>query len=508
MSDQTSPAAARRTAIKAALRSIANIADIADATTGKRNLSSLTMSELEQVAQAANLDLNTLPSTQAPAASVVVTPTKPAPAKTPAKPVPTVQPVQDEPTAPAVPDDVLDREVADILGQSLAAMPAAVRALALRAHTPRVVTVERVVTLPAVVPAMAPIADRARDTVAPVAIRQQANAVPVVQVVRTASASEVFGIKHPILARIQVLVCNDPDAPPVDPGYAFDADLLAQTLWRMSKNDPVLLSGAKGTGKTTFFEQIAAYLGRYFALLSFDRSTEIEPLIGQIELAGGATFWSDGALTRAMRRVGSIVLFDEPDMAKAGSLAALHPVLANKSILIPRTGERVDAAEHVYFAAAANTTGHGDQTGTYVDRQLLDAAFRDRFADILVIGYPAPAVERRILVGRTGISRAAAAMLVSFAVLSRQRADKQQDVAAGIGMRRLIAWASGLLSGLSPAVVFRSAILNQHNNEEAEVFWQLYKETVNEVELSAALDQVDPAGMSIEDENSEVTDAL
>ena len=119
---------------------------------------------------------------------------------------------------------------------------------------------------------------------------------------------------------------------------------MALALWRQQNDQSILVSGPRGTGKTTFCEQIAAYLGRYFALLSFDRTTEIDPLVGQIELSAGSTFWRDGALTAALRRPGAIILFDEPDVAKAGALAALHPVLANRSILIPRTGERVEAA--------------------------------------------------------------------------------------------------------------------------------------------------------------------
>jgi cobaltochelatase CobS len=376
----------------------------------------------------------------------------------------------------------VEAAVNDILAGSLATMPDRLRDLIIRANTPRVVEVpvERVVEVPA------------KGTAAHV--KRAPTKLASVKLLRTAKASDVFEIKHPALSRITVAIYNDPDAPAIDPGYSFDPDTLALTLWRMASGASVLLSGPKGTGKTTFAEQIAARLGRYFALLSFDRTTEIDPLIGQIELAEGSTFWRDGALTAALRRPGSIILFDEPDMAKAGSLAALHPVLANRSILIPRTGERVEAAEGVYMLAAANTTGHGDDTGTYVDRNMLDAAFRDRFADIILIPFPDERTERRILVNRTGISLSAAKTLVAFARASRERADKEQDIAAGLGMRRLIAWASGLLSGLRPEVIFRAAIINQHNREEGEVLWQLYKSLISEESLTAQIEQIDPPG--------------
>jgi len=478
-------AAERRTALKAALRAVAGIADIADRVAGKRNLSALTVEELDAVAQAAKVDVSTLAAAPAVPAAKPAKPAKPAA-------VDTVQ----------VDDAAVDAAVAAVLSSSLGDMPAAVRALAVRAHQPpRVVEVERIVERVVEAPLPVIVQDTGMGTATPPAIIRPSAA----KVTKVAPASEIFGIKHPALDRIMVAVYDDPDAPKIDPGYTFDAEVLALALWRLQNSQSILVTGPKGTGKTTFCEQIAAYLRRYFALLSFDRTTEIDPLIGQIELSAGNTFWRDGALTCALRRPGSIILFDEPDMAKAGALAALHPVLANRSILIPRTGERVEAADGVWFCAAANTTGHGDQTGTYVDRQLLDAAFRDRFADIVIVPYPPAAVERRILVARSGVSRAAAAILVDYARASRGRADKEQDIAQGVGLRRLIAWASGLRSGLSPELIFRSTVVNQHSPEEGEVLWQLYKSSVDVDKLVEAVAAPDAAGA---DEEKPETDIL
>ena len=126
-------------------------------------------------------------------------------------------------------------------------------------------------------------------------------------------------------------------------------------------------------------------------------------------------------------------------------------------------------------------------SGTYVDRNLMDAALLDRFADIVVIPYPPAATERRILSTRTSVSKAAAGILVEYARASRARAEKEQDIAAGIGLRRLLAWATGLQGGINPELVFRTTIVNQHSVEEGEVLWQLYKSTVNEAALVAAV---------------------
>ena len=504
----TLSAAERRTALKAALRAIPGIADIADRACGIRNLSSLTTAQLDIVAQAAKLDV-----------SALVGAPRPAPAAKPAK-APRVAPVVDTTDEPALPaqadaapaavdNAAVDAAVAAVLSSSLADMPAAVRALAVRAHQPpqvveRVVEVEKVVEK--IVHADLPVAPVAGTPGQPPVVSSPRHG----KLVRIAAAADVFKVKVPAghaLLRIQVAVYDDPLAPDIDPLYVFDADVLALALLRMEHNQSLLITGPKGTGKTTFAEQIAAYLGRFFALISFDRTSEIDPLIGQIELSAGSTFWRDGALVAAMRRPGSIILLDEPDVAKAGALAALHPVLAGRTILISRTGERVDAAKHVAFFAAANTMGHGDTSGTYVDRNLLDAAFRDRFADIVVIPYPSAAVERKILVKKTNIPARAATMLVEYARATRARSEKEQDVAAGIGLRRLFAWATGLLGGINPELVFRTTIVNQHNLEEGEVLWQLYKTTVDEAALVAAI--AAPAVPGEEnDEPAEQPDAL
>jgi MoxR-like ATPase len=494
-------AAQRRTALKQALRNVANIADIADKVCGVRNLSQLTMAQLDAVAAAAKLDVSNLaaPAVQA-APAVHAAPDAVEPAA--------VEPDAVEPDAveAALGDTVsaaaVDADIAAVLSSSFADMPAALRLLALRANQPPRV-VERVVTVDKIVEKIV----HADLPVAPVAAKPGKAPVvskPVVKLLRVATAQEIFKIKHPVLARLEVAVYDDPLAPAIDPAYVFDGDVLALALLRLNNLQNLLLAGPKGTGKTSFAEQIAAYLGRFFALISFDRTSEIDPLIGQIELAGGNTFWRDGALVAAMRRPGSIILLDEPDVAKAGALAALHPVLAGRSILISRTGERVQAADGVAFFAASNTTGHGDATGTYVDRNLMDAAFRDRFADIVVIDYPSAAVERRILTTRTGISRAAADILVAYARATRGRADKEQDIAQGLGLRRLLAWATGLLGGVNPDLVFRSSIVNQHSTEEGEVLWQLYKSTVDQGALVAAVDAPDAPGSDEEQPDTDV----
>jgi MoxR-like ATPase len=161
--------------------------------------------------------------------------------------------------------------------------------------------------------------------------------------------------------------------------------------------------------------------------------------------------------------------------------------MADRSILISRTGENVTAARDVMFCAASNTTGHGDQTGTYVDRNQMDAAFRDRFSDIVLVAYPPAAAERKILSNRTGLSKAAAHILVEYARATRARADKEQDVAQGVGLRRLLAWATGLIGGINAELIFRTTVVNQHSQEEGEVLWQLYKSTVDEAALVAAV---------------------
>lgn len=280
----------------------------------------------------------------------------------------------------------------------------------------------------------------------------------------TFKASRVFGVKSPALEALSLPVWNSPDAPARDPFYLFDPTLLEDLALCVLQGSYAWLAGPKGTGKTSAAAQLAACLGRPFFRIAFNEHTEPRDLLGAIGLKDGETVFQDGALTKALRIPGAIVLFDEPTIARPGTLAALQTILDHRFVLL-ETGERVDVAQDVLFIAADNTAGRGDESGHYVGTRAMNVAFLDRFDVTLLVDYPRPDLEAQALVNRTGATKALADLVVSFAGKTRQKC-ASGDLTEGVGFRRLAAFTKRLVAGVDPKRALETAILNGAHGED------------------------------------------
>src|SRR4029078_8847797 len=80
------------------------------------------------------------------------------------------------------------------------------------------------------------------------------------------------------------------------------------------------LAGPSGSGKSTMTREAAARARSLFTLIKIMKSTDTETLIGQVGvgaggLANSGTVWQDGALIKAMRQTGMVILIDELTLA-------------------------------------------------------------------------------------------------------------------------------------------------------------------------------------------------
>lgn len=277
-------------------------------------------------------------------------------------------------------------------------------------------------------------------------------------------ASRIFGVKTPALEALALPVWNCPDAPARDPFFLFDPALLEDLSLCVAQGSFAWLAGPKGTGKTSAAAQLAAGLGRPFFRIAFNEHTEPRDLLGAIGLKDGETIFQDGALTKAIKTPGAIVLLDEPTIARAGTLAALQTLLDHRFVLL-ETGERVDVAQDVLFIAADNTAGRGDESGHYVGTRTMNAAFLDRFDVTLLVDYPRADIETQALVNRTNAPKALADLVVSFANKTRQKC-ASGDLTEGVGFRRLAAFTKRLVAGVDPKHAFETAVLNGAHGED------------------------------------------
>lgn len=274
-------------------------------------------------------------------------------------------------------------------------------------------------------------------------------------------------------------VYDAPDAPAKDARYIWP-DESAAVISQIRRGHAVFMYGPAGTGKTSFAKQLAATWGRPFVRISCDDQTEASTLTGMTVPDGeGGVKWQDGQLTAAIRRPGTVILVDEPSVARPGALFVLQAVLDDdKRLHIAETGETVDVAPDVIFILADNTNGTGDTTGAYEATRRLNRAFLDRSGVTVRLDYMPADREAAAIVSHTGCTNKIADALVRLAGLSRRSATDGK-VSHGIGIRRLFALAELISDGVKPEMAFQMAVLETAPHDDKEHLRQLWTANIN-----------------------------
>jgi midasin len=136
------------------------------------------------------------------------------------------------------------------------------------------------------------------------------------------------------------------------------------TALALCQNRPLLLEGPPGCGKSAVLEEVAARTNNDdFVVLHLDAQTDSKSLLGAYVagVAPGEFAWKPGALTRAVRE-GRWVVVEDVDQAPFEVLAALVPLLEERTRYIPGRGESVVAAEGFQLFGTV-TTGAGRSGG-------------------------------------------------------------------------------------------------------------------------------------------------
>lgn len=140
----------------------------------------------------------------------------------------------------------------------------------------------------------------------------------------------------------------------------------------VNANEPVLLYGEKGTGKTTLVKQIADELELPFYVVSMTRQTTLSYLLGFKNVNG---VYGDSMFRKAIE-FGGVFLIDEIDAADPNVLLALNTI-ENGFVSFPDTVVEV----HKDFRLVA-TANPFDEHSRYTGRAALDEATLDRFEKI------------------------------------------------------------------------------------------------------------------------------
>lgn len=199
----------------------------------------------------------------------------------------------------------------------------------------------------------------------------------------TVSVGHEFGIKGAENVRMSSLKEGHAwqDFVPEKKQHVFGASLGDFHVWMEALEDPLMIQGPTGCGKSSCITQVAARTNRPLFRVNAHNRTEWPDFAGQLRLVDGSTEFQHGPLAQAMK-IGAWFLVDELDLAQPGILASLNTVLEGGALTIPENGgEVIKPARGFRFIATCNSKGDGGAStgGAYSGVMRQNVAFLDRF---------------------------------------------------------------------------------------------------------------------------------
>lgn len=204
---------------------------------------------------------------------------------------------------------------------------------------------------------------------------------------------------------------------------------------------PVLIKGPTGCGKTRFVAHMAEKLNKPLYTVACHDDLTAADLVGRHLIGPNGTYWQDGPLTRAVRE-GGICYLDEIVEARKDTTVVLHPLADDRRILpLERTGEILEAAPGFMLVVSYNPGYQNLLKG-------MKPSTRQRFV-ALRFDYPAPEIERKILIEECNIDQHLAYKLIELATALRRLEQNDLDEVAST---RLLIYAARMMSSGMPAL--------------------------------------------------------
>lgn len=219
---------------------------------------------------------------------------------------------------------------------------------------------------------------------------------------------------------------------------------------------PVLIKGPTGCGKTRFIEAMGEELGRDVYTVVCHDDLSAADLVGRHLIDENGTYWQDGPLTKAVRN-GGICYLDEIIEARKDTTVVLHSLADYRRVLpIDRTGEVIAAHPDFMLVVSYNPGYQNVLKG-------MKPSTKQRFIS-LTFDYPAPEIEKEILLKESGVEEAIAQKLVAIAGEIRQLSDS--DIQEAVSTRLLIYAGKLITHGFDPYQACIHSIVESLSDEE------------------------------------------
>lgn len=229
----------------------------------------------------------------------------------------------------------------------------------------------------------------------------------------------VFGFSEPVVgfeAPLAIPAERHPFTPDIDPEYVFDADMVSRVLRSYAVRENIMLTGEKGTGKTSFVQQFCARLNIPLMTICGGPGLDETYLMGGKSLNNGSVTAVDGILSYCFRH-GIAILVDELAAIKPSVLVSINDVLNGDQtitlkhhgldpLLLPSELASVEGSLRINrnptfrFFATDNTGGKLSKDPRYVGVNTQNSAVRSRFT-CFKMGFLAPALEYKALMSCT-----------------------------------------------------------------------------------------------------------
>jgi cobaltochelatase CobS len=301
--------------------------------------------------------------------------------------------------------------------------------------------------------------------------------------------SDVFGFKPPSpMEDFSVPVYKPKDwneeirpfIPKVDTGFVLDPHNTALMVLAYLTGDNTFLWGPKGSGKSSYPEQICARLCVPFLRIGMKEDMESSELLGSNTVRAKEVIWIDGPVTVAAT-YGGVLCLDESSNITPGAAIALHPLLEEnrRLFLTDKIGSveerniKIDPRFRVFLTD--NTNLQGDITGKYVGTKVQNEAFIDRIFTKIMVGYMEPKKEVAMLASRVPeLPTKVAEHLVKFADLVR-KSYTQGTMQMTVSPRVLINWARKAVAWGSLSLAYDVAFGNGLSDDDKRLASEHYQ---------------------------------